>query len=98
MARYAFNEGTVAGAKLRKVLDGTETLLHAVEDIVGDLNQMSNAQATATYSFSDGVASPDDTTAGAAKSELLSDLGKLLSNASQTHVNAALRQMLDQFV
>jgi len=98
MARYAFNENTPAGIKLRRIIDGVETLTHAAEDIVGDLNQMSNAQVLATYSFSNGVDAPDETVSGAAKSEILADLGKLLTDAQQTGVKAALRQFLDQFV
>lgn len=98
MSRYKFDEASPAGVKLRKIIDATEFLLHAAEDIVGDLNQMTNAQVLATYTFSDGVGAADATVSGAAKAELLADLGKLLTDASQTGVKAALRQMLDQFV
>lgn len=97
MAHYTWNESTPQGAKLRSLLTALNTLLHGAADLQGMLNQMSSAQVNALFGFSDGVASPDAITAGNAKGELLSDFGKLLSDASQTNTFAALRQMLDQF-
>lgn len=97
MAHYVWNESVPLGRELRELLDAVYLTLHRSQKFNGALNQMSNAQISAALSFSDGVAAPDATTAGAAKSELLSDLGKLLTDASQTGVNVALRQLLDQF-
>lgn len=97
MAHYVWNEGTAQGAALRALLNSLDSVLHNAATLNDLLNQMSNAQVHAMFSFSDGVAAADDTTAGTAKSELLSDLGKLLTDASQTNVISGLKQLLAQF-
>ncbi len=58
------------------------------------LNEMSNAQITALFLFSDGTGAATDTIAGNAKAELASDVGKLAVGDS---AGAALQQMLNQF-
>jgi len=76
---------------LRFGLNSLRDAMNRLNACLGAMNQMTDAQIASHFGF------PDSTTAAAAKSELASDVGKLLTDASQTSVNSALNQMLSQF-
>lgn len=97
MAHYVWNQGTNLGQRLRTLVYNLNSVLHEAADIQDILNQMSDSQVQAAYTFSDGVNSPDATVAGNAKAELLADLSRLTTDSSQSGVHSALKQLLSQF-
>ncbi len=97
MAFYDYGRGTQLGAKLGRITDALQTVLDEGAAVADELNQMSDAQiaANAGVSAIEGGNTAVQQ-AAALKAEFLSDVGKLLTNNSQTNVYAALRQLLAQ--
>jgi len=92
MAFYPFDgEGKPLGRILRTGLDNLRDGIYKLARINDDLQQMTDAQAVTAIGF------PDTTVAAAAKAELASDVGKLLTDDSQSNVRASLVQMFAQF-
>ncbi len=94
MPFYAFNKTTSLGAVQRDFLDSLRNARYKGAYILGVLNQMTNQQIADQFGYVDA------TTAGNAKAELQSDIGKLLNrdtNTNAAQVDDALIQMLNQF-
>lgn len=91
MAYYNMDETKPLTKNLRFGLNSLRDAYNRLGASVGTLNQMTDAQIAFNFGF------PDSTTAAAAKSELLADIGKLTSDASQTNTYSAVQQMLSQF-
>ena len=91
MAYYPMDETKNPTRTLRQGLTQLRDGLYRLKWTLDAMNQMTDAQIAAAYGFA------DSTVAAAAKAELASDIGKLLTDASQTNVNAATQQMLSQF-
>lgn len=88
MAFYTVNPNLPLGNKLISGMNKVREGKFILEDILGSLNQMSNAQVSAALGFNEAN---DHEIAAAAKAELASDIGGELVG------NAALAQMLAQF-
>lgn len=89
MPFYSFDEQLPLGEILRAGLDDLRDGRYKLAHVLGNLQQMSDAQAATLFGFA------DEATAASAKSELLSDIQKLLSD--EAGVNSAVVQMLNQF-
>lgn len=97
MAFYQFNQGTAMGVVLRSGLNGLRTALDSLRRVNASFAQMTDAQivdAILLQPVAGGNTAVQQ--AAALKAELASDVGKLLTDASQTNVNAALNQLLAQ--
>lgn len=84
MAFYTFNESSLLGSVLRSGLDALRDGRYKLAHVLGSLQQMTAQQASDVVGVS-----------GSAKTELESDIQKLLSD--DTGVNSAVVQMLNQF-
>jgi hypothetical protein len=89
MPFYPFNEELPLGETLREGLDDLRGGRYKLAHVLGNLQQMTAAQAVTQFGFA------DEATATSAKAELESDIQKLLSD--DTGVNSAVVQMLNQF-
>ena len=99
MPYYEFNgENTPRGRNLRTGLDNLRDGLYKLTREMKDMEQMTATQIVANY----GVAADSENSQTAAqqaaglKAELTSDIGKLLTDASQTNVSSALNQLFAQ--
>ena len=98
MAFYKFDgESKVLGRILRTGLDNLRDGIYKLSRINADMQQMSDQQIVDAFGV-EAVSGGNTATqqAAALKAELASDVGKLLTDASQDNVNAALNQMFAQ--
>ena len=89
VAHYTWQVATPLGNRLRTALDNLRDAQHGLIDTVRAMQQMTNTQITTLFGF------PDDTTSGAAKAELASDVGNL--DPAVGAPGQAIQQLLDQF-
>lgn len=97
MAFYQFNgEGTPSGRILRTGLDNLRDAIYKLSRVNAVMSQATDDQIVALFGVSASNGQTAAQQAAALKAELASGVGKLLTDASQTNVNAALNQLLAQ--
>lgn len=99
MAYYEFNGDSKARSRiLRTGLDSLRDGIAKLTRCKADMAQMSDAQIASEFDVQavTGGGNTASQQAAALKAEIAADIGKLLTDGSQTGVMSAIQQLLDQ--